>query len=90
MLSYLVDQTRAANTIQAETLPTIAQYFPFTEEAIERISDQVTNNQERALPAAIIAWMSNAAIEAWRRRHEASVHQLVTGDIIEETIFPEG
>ncbi len=90
MLSYLIDQTRAASTIDAESLDTTPQYFPFTEEAIERVSIEVTNNQERALPAAIIAWMSNAAIEAWRKRNESTVHQLVTADIIEETIFPEG
>lgn len=90
MLSYLIDQERAAHIIETEHLDTVAQYFPFTEEAVERISIEVANNQERALPAAIIAWMSNAAIDAWRKRNESSVHQLVTGDIIEETIFPEG
>src|SRR5687768_16939562 len=51
MLSYLIDQERAASTIEAEHLDTVAQYFPFTEEAVERISLQVANNQERALPA---------------------------------------
>jgi hypothetical protein len=90
MLSYLINQEQAGHTIKTEKLDTLAQYFPFTEEAIERISIEVANNQERALPAAIIAWMSNAAIEAWRKRNLLSVHQLVTGDIIEETIFPEG
>jgi hypothetical protein len=90
MLSYLINQEQAAHAIKTEKLDTVAQYFPFTEEAIERISIEVANNQERALPAAIIAWMSNAAIEAWRKRNLSSVHQLVTGDIIEETIFPEG
>jgi hypothetical protein len=90
MLSYLIDQQQAANTIQAEGLSTMPNYFPFTEAAIQALCNHVVTDQERALPAAIISWMSNAAIEAWRRRTDSSVHQLVTDEIIEETIFPEG
>lgn len=90
MLLYLVDQERALNAIQAEGLQTTEGLFPFTEDAIQRLSDHIVNDQEIALPAAIISWMSNATIEAWRRRNESEIHQLVTGDIIEETIFPEG
>jgi hypothetical protein len=90
MLSYLIDQQRAAKTIQAEDLGTTQTYFPFTQDAIEALSKHIVANQERALPAAIISWMSNAAIEAWRQREESSKHRLVTADIVEETIFPEG
>ncbi|MGC2528813.1 MAG: hypothetical protein WA639_13765 [Candidatus Acidiferrum sp.] len=90
MLSYLINQKSAANTIQTEDLGTTETYFPFTQDAIEALSKHIVANQERALPAAIISWMSNAAIEAWRRREESSKHRLVTADIVEETIFPEG
>jgi hypothetical protein len=90
MLAYLVDQELAAAAIKSEKLPTSAKRFPFTEEAIDHISSQIANEPERALPAAIISWMSNAAIEAWRRRGDSKVHQLVTADIVEETIFPAG
>jgi hypothetical protein len=90
MLSYLVDQQRAASAIQAEGLDTKSKYYPFTEEAIEALSAHIVNDQEKALPAAIISWMSNATIEAWRRRTESDKHQLVTHSIVEETIFPEG
>lgn len=90
MLSYLIDQEKAAKTILTESLATTETYFPFTEEAIDKISEHIEQDQERALPAAIISWMSNAAIEAWRRRNQSNTHQLVTAEIVEETIFPEG
>jgi hypothetical protein len=90
MLLYLVDQERAAAAIEAEGLPTVAKRFPFTNDAIDALSNHIANDPERALPAAIIAWMSNAAIEAWRRRTQSDTHQLVTPDLIEATIFPEG
>jgi hypothetical protein len=85
-----VDQARAADVIKTESLQTTPHFFPFTEEAAEALATHISNNQERALPAAIISVMSNAAIEAWRSRQTSSVRQLVTHDIIESTIFPEG
>jgi hypothetical protein len=90
MLAYLIDQARARDVIAAEKLATTEQFFPFTDEALQRLSDQIVHDQDKALPAAIIAWMSNATIEAWRRRDGSDTHQLVTPEIVEETIFPEG
>jgi hypothetical protein len=90
MLRYLIDQKRAAEVVNAEELDTTPVHFPFTEDAFGALSKHIENNQEMALPAAIISWMSNAAIEAWRRREESSKHRLVTADIVEETIFPQG
>jgi|GEM_PF-4536089 len=90
MLSYLVDQSRAAELIQSEGLETTSACFPFEEAAIDAITAHVEANPERALPAAIISWMSNATIEAWRRRELSETRQLVTAEIVEATIFPEG
>lgn len=91
MLSYLVNQPKAAEAIKAEGLKTTPELFPFTEEAIESVSTHISNNQDKALPSTIISWMGNGAIEAWRRREKSSKHhQLVTAEIVEETIFPEG
>lgn len=90
MLAYLIDQTRAASAIQSEHLATTPSFFPFTEEAIEMVSEQIASSTEKALPAAIISWMSNAAIEAWSRRAESSTRHLVDREIIEQTIYPEG
>jgi len=90
MLAYLIDQEQAKVIIDSEKLATEAKYFPFEEEAIDSLAAHISHDQERALPAAIISWMSNAAIEAWRRREQSESHQLVTAAIIEETVFPEG
>lgn len=90
MLAYLVDQQKATEAIAAEGLATTEKCFPFVPDAIEKLSNHVANNIEQAFPAAIISWMSNAAIEAWRRRTKSDTHQLVTAEIVEETIFPEG
>ena len=90
MLSYLIDQAKAAELIKQEGLGTTSQWFPFTEDAIEALTAHIQNDLERALPAAIISWMSNAAIEAWRRRTTSDIHQLITAEIVEQTIFPEG
>jgi hypothetical protein len=90
LLAYLVDQHLAKGLIDKEALETTAGLFPFTEGAIEALSSHIVNNQEKALPAAIISWMSNAAIEAWRQRAASPKHQLITEEIVESTIFPEG
>jgi hypothetical protein len=90
MLAYLIDQQRAQDAIQSENLGTVPTIFPFDEEAVQKLLTHISQDPERALPAAIISWMSNAAIEAWRRRGESEARQLVTADIIEQTVFPEG
>jgi hypothetical protein len=89
-LAYLVDQRKAEGIIAAESLDTSADLFPFTNDGLKSISTHISDNPSRALPAAIISWMSNAAIEAWRRRLDLDRHQLVEESIVEETIFPEG
>ncbi len=89
VLEYLVDQEEASRTIQAESLETTSALFPFTESAIEAISQHVADNPHLASPAFIISAMSNAAVEAWRRRAERDMHFLVDQEIVEETLFPE-
>ena len=90
ILEYLVDQQAAAKTIQDESLGTTKELYPFTDAAIEAISRHVADNPQLASPAFIISTMSNAAIEAWRRRSESDKHYLIDPTIVEETVFPEG
>ena len=90
ILDYLVDQAQAGSAIDDESLDTESNLFPFTDSAIEAISQHVADNPQLASPAFIISTMSNAAIEAWRRRGERNSHYLVDPDIVEETVFPEG
>ena len=90
ILEYLVDQDRAERIVQEEKLDTARGFFPFTEPALDAISKHITDNQQLASPAFIISTMSNAAVEAWRRRGSSKIHVLIDEAIIEETIFPEG
>ena len=87
-LAYVVDQRKAAKVVEEEGLDTDGSLFPFTEESIRTIEEHVRDNPDRALPSAILSYMSNSAIEAWRRRSESEVHQLVDSTIVEESIFP--
>lgn len=89
-LAYLVDQDRARELIRMENLETEEHLFPFTESAIQAISAHVVDNPGLASPAFIISTMSNAAVEAWRRRGNSDQHVLVDNGIVEETVFPEG
>ena len=89
-LEYLVDQEKAAELIEEESLDTTRNLFPFTEAAVEAICNHVTDNPRLQSPAFIISTMSNAAVEAWRRRRERDSHFLVDADMVEETVFPEG
>ncbi len=90
ILDHLVDQDRAAEVIRDEALATKKELFPFTESAVSAISQHVAEDPQRASPAFIISAMSNAAVEAWRRRAGQNIHVLVDEHIVDETIFPEG
>jgi len=70
-------------------LATTPEIFPFAADGLQALVEYITQNAQRALPSAIITVMSNAAIEAWRKRTESSVHQLIDRSIIEEIAFPE-
>jgi hypothetical protein len=91
ILGYLVDQGRAKQTIEDEKLPTDPEYFPFTLEAVDAIADFVTQSPERTLPRQIIALLSNAVVEAWRRRDDSdgSLHVLVDEEIANHVMYPE-
>jgi hypothetical protein len=91
ILRYLVDQVRARQTIDDEGLETDPEYFPFTKEAVDLIADFVTQSPERTLPRQIIALLSNAVVEAWRRRDdsEGSPHVLVDEEIANHVMYPE-
>ncbi len=87
-----MDQDRAREIVQSERLQTEPEYFPFTKEAVDAIADFVTQDPERTLPSQIIALLSNAVVEAWRRRDEAmpdAIHVLVDEEIANIVMYPE-
>lgn len=88
ILEYLIDQKQANVIINKEKLSISKEYFPFKKDAVDAISQHVTDNPDSASPAFILSTLSSAAIEAWRRRNQSDKHILVDTKIIEETIFP--
>jgi len=92
VLGHLVDQDRAREIVQSERLQTEPEYFPFTKEAVDAIADFVTQDPDRTLPSQIIALLSNAVVEAWRRRDETmpdAIHILVDEEIANIVMYPE-
>jgi len=90
VLAYLVDQEKAGSTIVEEGLPVSKESFPFCDEAIKAIATHIADKPEWATPAFILATMSTAAVEAWRRRGQSDKHIVVDTAVIEATIYPEG
>jgi hypothetical protein len=90
VLAYLIDQEKAAATIDKENLNATKEIFPFENDAIRAIATHISDKPEWASPAFILATMSTGAVEAWRRRCESEKHILVDTETIEATIYPEG
>ncbi|MFP3880101.1 MAG: hypothetical protein ACLFVA_04015 [Dehalococcoidia bacterium] len=88
VLAYLVDQDKAEHTIATENLSVSKELFPFTDHAVDAISTHVAEQPEHASPSFILATMSSAAIEGWRRRNQSTTHVVIDPSIIEETVFP--
>ncbi len=88
VLEYLVDQDAARATIENEDLPTEPEFFPFTPEAVGRLSEFIFDAPENQVPSQIISRMSNAVVSAWRQgRDEPSKHQLIDEDAIEAALY---
>jgi hypothetical protein len=89
VLERLVDADAARKTIEAEGLLTEPEFFPFEEEAIDRLNDFVSSEPEHSLPSQIISKMADAVVEGWLRRGEArDRHRLVDADITDGVLYP--
>lgn len=89
VLEYLIDQDKAKEMIGKEDLATSPEWFPFTDEAIEVISDYVSNNPERALPSYIITIMAQSAVNGWRKRSSQEQIVLVDEELANQALFPD-
>lgn len=91
VINYLVDGDAAKATIEAEGLTeTEPEFFPFTPDSVEAIADFVTQEPDRSLPSQIIALLSNAVIEGWRRRSaSANGHVLIEDEIVNLVMYPD-
>jgi hypothetical protein len=87
VIEHLVDSEKVAELAETEDIDS-PDLFPFTEDGISAIAEQASTDIEKALPSAILRWMSDSAINAWRRRAGVKNHVLINRDIVEESIFP--
>lgn len=89
-LEYLVDQDAAKETIDREGLPTDPAFFPFTPEAIDRLTEFILEEDPRfQVPSQIITRMSNAVVAAWQEgRDLGGAHVLIDEDRINVALYP--
>lgn len=90
ILAYLIDQGAAAKTIAAEGLGIEPEYFPFTEEAIDRLAQFVSEGDPAdQVPSQIIHRMRQAVVRGWQRGKDDEGRRLIDEDLMEEVLYPE-
>ena len=87
VLAYLVDQDAARRTIDDEDLGTQPEYFPFTEEAVDLIANDLTQ-ADKQLPSQIISKLSAAVVQGWMKA-DGSGHVLIDEDMARGALYPE-
>jgi hypothetical protein len=89
-LEYLVDQDAARATIEREGLPTDPGFFPFTPEAIDKLTEFILEEDPRnQVPSQIITRMSNAVVAGWQAgRNNENDHVLIDEDRINVALYP--
>jgi DNA polymerase III delta prime subunit len=65
MLAHLIDQTQANQRIQADSLPSTTQTYPFTATAFELLCDYACQDSVKSTPRNIIKAINECAIAAW-------------------------
>jgi hypothetical protein len=65
LIAELVDRGKAEPKIKDGKLKTSVEYFPFTEESLEKICQQATQDPTKALPSHIIKTINECAIRAF-------------------------
>ncbi len=88
VLDRLVDQDAARTTIANEGLPTEPEFFPFTEEVVDRIAEYIIEDPERKSPRIIKNILSAAVVRTWQQGSASSGTQLCDLDLIEQVLYP--
>jgi hypothetical protein len=91
VLERLIDQNAAQKIIDDEGLAIPREYFPFTEEAVDRLAQFISEGDPRhQVPSQIIHRMGEAVVAGWRSgKDDDGTHQVIGEDLLEEILFPE-
>lgn len=89
-LAYLIDQEAAKATLEAAGLDGEPEFFPFTEDAVDRIAQAVTSDPDLMRPRSIISIMADALAMAYLKHGHNVDHptELIDERIIEASLFP--
>lgn len=68
LLAELIEQNKAENKIQKESLGVSLQTYPFTSEAFELLCEFASQDPIKALPRNLIKAVNECAISAWDER----------------------
>ena len=77
MLAHLVDQNQANSRIQAKSLPSTVQTYPFTATAFDLLCDYACQDAIKSTPRNIIRTINECAIAAWDASKEIVDDQIV-------------
>ena len=88
MLDRLVDAQAAKATIESEGLPTEPEYFPFTQEAVDRVTQFIIDDPNRKSPRQIKNLLSEAVVKAWLDGRNSGGVQLVDDGLLESVLYP--
>jgi hypothetical protein len=77
MLAHLVDQNEANRRIQAKSLPSTVQTYPFTATAFDLLCDYACQDAIKSTPRNIIRTINECAIAAWDAGKETVDDQIV-------------
>ncbi|GAB3078074.1 hypothetical protein GCM10027053_48040 [Intrasporangium mesophilum] len=88
VLDRLVDQDAARVTIANEGLPTEPEFFPFTEEVVDRIAEFIIEDPERQSPRNIKSLLASAVVRTWQEGANTSSTLLCDTDLVEKVLYP--
>lgn len=89
VLDRLVDQDAARATIASEGLPTEPEFFPFTEEVVDRIAEFIIEDEDRKSPRNIKNLLAAAVVRTWQEGSGSPGTRLCDVELIEKVLYPE-
>jgi hypothetical protein len=88
LLAYLIDEEKARQWCDLESLNCDPRKFPFETEALQTLETGIQSDINLQRPAGIIQALATAAIDGWRLRTSSEHHITVNAQMMEEVLYP--